>query len=409
MLLDLFFQNLCVLRRYPSEYFAGRIGIITPYKCQLSILRSRFSSVFGSSIIDDMEFNTVDGFQGREVDILILSTVRAAEQNTVAPGITSSNIGFVADVRRMNVALTRAKLSLWIMGNTRTLQTNKSWAALIKDAKERNLVKTVKRPYRFMFKATLHKSCAAENFDNCLKQPKSIEKVEDGRRHVNQHERSSKGNTKGRTNNISHGNKGRDNEVESNSSATRDEFGMKRRNARDELDFPVKNSSSVAVASVDNKTSEDRKTVIAGKHVTHGESKGEESSHVDKRKRKSENSKRTMGQPEHGTGDMISKSQVLKRLKIISGNDVTQRGEEVSTPSALTSPKERDSNDRDPNKVGSSNLIEKRKKQREDVDAILYSALISSKKSVTSKRHSSSSSMPSVGVRPPKPPKTRRE
>ncbi|EXC33624.1 hypothetical protein L484_013821 [Morus notabilis] len=398
-----FFKN-----RYPSEYFAGRIGIITPYKCQLSILRSRFSSVFGSSIIDDMEFNTVDGFQGREVDILILSTVRAAEQNTVAPGITSSNIGFVADARRMNVALTRAKLSLWIMGNTRTLQMNKNWAALIKDAKERNLVKTVKRPYRFMFKATLHKSCAAENFDNYLKQPKSIEKVEDARRHVNQHERSSKGNTKRRTNNISHGNKGRDNEVESNSSATRDEFGMKKRNARDELDFPVKNSSSVAVAGVDNKTSEDR-NVIAGKHVTHGESKGEESSHVDKRKRKSENSKRTMGQPEHGTGDTISNSQVLKRLKIISGNDVTQRGEEVSTPSALTSPKERDSNDRDPNKVGSSNLIEKRKKQREDVDAILYSALISSKKSETSKRHSSSSSMPSVGIRPPKPPKTRRD
>lgn len=98
--------------RHPSEFVGGRIGIITPYKCQLSLLRSRFSSAFGSSITSDMEFNTVDGFQGREVDILVLSTVRAAGPCSAASGINSSSIGFVADVRRMNVALTRAKLSL---------------------------------------------------------------------------------------------------------------------------------------------------------------------------------------------------------------------------------------------------------------------------------------------------------
>lgn len=84
-----------------------------------------------------MEFNTIDGFQGREVDILILSTVRS-----------SDSIGFVADIRRMNVALTRARLSLWILGNERTLQKNCDWAALLKDARKRNLVISVKRPYK---------------------------------------------------------------------------------------------------------------------------------------------------------------------------------------------------------------------------------------------------------------------
>lgn len=79
-----------------------------------------------------MEFNTVDGFQGREVDILLLSTVRAA--GAEEPRINSSNLGFVADVRRMNVSLTRAKLSLWILGNSRTLQTNQTWASLVEDA-----------------------------------------------------------------------------------------------------------------------------------------------------------------------------------------------------------------------------------------------------------------------------------
>nr|DAD46144.1 TPA_asm: hypothetical protein HUJ06_004374 [Nelumbo nucifera] len=138
-------------RRNPSEFVGGRVGIISPYKRQVSVLRSRFSSAFGPSITSDMEFNTVDGFQGREVDILLLSTVRASN-GCKEPGINSSSIGFIADVRRMNVALTRAKFSLWIFGNARTLQTNRNWAALVKNAKERNLLVSIERPYEFVFK-----------------------------------------------------------------------------------------------------------------------------------------------------------------------------------------------------------------------------------------------------------------
>uniref|UniRef100_A0A803KQM3 Uncharacterized protein n=1 Tax=Chenopodium quinoa TaxID=63459 RepID=A0A803KQM3_CHEQI len=135
-------------KRYSSEFIGERIGIITPYKSQLSLLRSRFSSVFGSSVSSEMEFNTIDGFQGREVDILILSTVRSSDTYSTASKMNSSSIGFVADIRRMNVALTRARLSLWILGNERTLKKNRDWAALMKDARERNLIISVKRPYK---------------------------------------------------------------------------------------------------------------------------------------------------------------------------------------------------------------------------------------------------------------------
>ncbi|KAL5978010.1 hypothetical protein ACLOJK_037033 [Asimina triloba] len=139
-------------KRYPAEFVGGRIGVITPYRNQLSLLRSRFTDAFGPGTTADMEFNTVDGFQGREVDILIFSTARASDRNSKASVINSSIIGFVADVRRMNVALTRAKLSLWIVGNARTLRTDHNWAALLNNAKERDLVISVSRPYQSIFK-----------------------------------------------------------------------------------------------------------------------------------------------------------------------------------------------------------------------------------------------------------------
>ncbi|KAL3632175.1 hypothetical protein CASFOL_025159 [Castilleja foliolosa] len=141
-------------KSYPSEFSGGRIGVITPYKRQLSLLRSRFSSAFGSAVAADMEFNTVDGFQGREVDILLLSTVRASGSSSeTSSRVSSSSLGFVADVRRMNVALTRAKLSLWIFGNARTLQANRSWAALVDDAKQRNLIISGRKPYSSVCKS----------------------------------------------------------------------------------------------------------------------------------------------------------------------------------------------------------------------------------------------------------------
>ncbi|MCO5611009.1 hypothetical protein L7F22_065257 [Adiantum nelumboides] len=132
---------------FPDDISPGKVGIITPYQQQLSLLRERFRRVLGQNIAQGIEFNTVDGFQGREVDILIFSTVRATSRN----GQSSSRIGFVADVRRMNVALTRARFSLWIVCNAATLQASPPWAALLQNAKERQLLHQAKSPYGNFF------------------------------------------------------------------------------------------------------------------------------------------------------------------------------------------------------------------------------------------------------------------
>ena len=46
--------------------FNGKIGVVTPYKEQLGTLKSKFRHQYGNSILDTIDFNTVDGFQGRE-------------------------------------------------------------------------------------------------------------------------------------------------------------------------------------------------------------------------------------------------------------------------------------------------------------------------------------------------------
>ncbi|KAJ0123384.1 tRNA-splicing endonuclease [Diaporthe amygdali] len=107
----------------------GKVGIITPYKAQLFALRDRFANRFGEGIFDEVEFNTTDAFQGRECEIIIFSCVRASP---------TGGIGFMTDIRRMNVGLTRAKSSLWILGDSRALKQGEFWAKLINDAKERD-------------------------------------------------------------------------------------------------------------------------------------------------------------------------------------------------------------------------------------------------------------------------------
>ena len=82
---------------------------------------------------------TIDGFQGQEKDIIILSTVRS--------GTNQTSIGFVQDQRRMNVALTRAKSSLFIFGNGPTLaRSDATWKGIVQDAKERNFYIPVSTP-----------------------------------------------------------------------------------------------------------------------------------------------------------------------------------------------------------------------------------------------------------------------
>jgi len=109
--------------------FVGKIGVITPYKGQLREMKIQFAARYGDDILKKIDFNTTDAFQGRESEIIIFSCVRASNKG----------IGFLADIRRMNVGLTRAKSSLWVLGNSQALMQGQFWRSLINDAKGRNV------------------------------------------------------------------------------------------------------------------------------------------------------------------------------------------------------------------------------------------------------------------------------
>lgn len=89
--------------------------MITPYQSQ----KRRIDNSLCNS---EIKVNTVDSFQGQEKDVIIVSTVRANP---------SGLIGFLNDDRRTNVAITRSKHLLIIIGHLKTLSTSKSWCAYI--------------------------------------------------------------------------------------------------------------------------------------------------------------------------------------------------------------------------------------------------------------------------------------
>jgi senataxin len=120
-------------REYPDVNLDYRIGVISMYRAQLTKLRNEFASRWGRDILSRIDFNTVDGFQGQEKDIIILSCVRA--------GPNVSTIGFLSDARRVNVAITRSRCSLFILGNAPTLKrSNQLWEKIVGDASTRGFL-----------------------------------------------------------------------------------------------------------------------------------------------------------------------------------------------------------------------------------------------------------------------------
>jgi superfamily I DNA and/or RNA helicase len=112
-------EGAFVLRKVRELQTAGLsprdIAVIAPYAAQVRWLREQWDA-------DDLEIDTVDGFQGREKEAVVISCVRSN---------SNGEIGFLADTRRMNVALTRARRKLIVVGDSATLGGHAFYAELL--------------------------------------------------------------------------------------------------------------------------------------------------------------------------------------------------------------------------------------------------------------------------------------
>lgn len=91
------------------------IGIITPYSAQVKELKKSLWKPYEGKFHRNCEIKTVDGFQGREKDLILFSCVRTEQ------------IGFLNDYRRLNVAITRARKGLLVIGNSALLKNDPVW------------------------------------------------------------------------------------------------------------------------------------------------------------------------------------------------------------------------------------------------------------------------------------------
>lgn len=141
-----------LITRYPN--MNHHIGIIVPYRAQRRYLQQLFRSQFGKQGMkgcQDLEIATVDGFQGREKDIIIFSCVRASMVRSSSQNNSASNevtmtgnysIGFLKEWQRLNVAITRARYALWIVGHQQTLMKDGEWKALLQYAEANDAIRT---------------------------------------------------------------------------------------------------------------------------------------------------------------------------------------------------------------------------------------------------------------------------
>eukprot|EP00927_Polykrikos_kofoidii_P023813 TRINITY_DN21802_c0_g1_i1.p1 TRINITY_DN21802_c0_g1~~TRINITY_DN21802_c0_g1_i1.p1 ORF type:complete len:1095 (+),score=196.52 TRINITY_DN21802_c0_g1_i1:90-3374(+) len=98
------------------------IGVVSPYAAQVRALRravkQRFSEQMSDANLTELEIASVDAFQGREKELIVFSAVRSN---------SCGKVGFLADWRRLNVALTRARRGLLVVGNSETLANDQTW------------------------------------------------------------------------------------------------------------------------------------------------------------------------------------------------------------------------------------------------------------------------------------------
>jgi superfamily I DNA and/or RNA helicase len=100
---ELAMKMYSMLKEQTLQFFS--CALISPYRAQIEWLERVFKD-------EEVTINTVDSFQGQEADVVIISLVRSNDEN---------EIGFLKDYRRMNVALTRARKKLIVIGDSATI------------------------------------------------------------------------------------------------------------------------------------------------------------------------------------------------------------------------------------------------------------------------------------------------
>ena len=117
--LELYFQKIGKQRILDESI---DVGIISPYRAQVQLLRKMIKArEFFRPYRHLISVNTVDGFQGQERDVVLISLVRSNE---------GGDIGFLRDLRRMNVAITRARMKLIILGSGQTMTSHPFYGRL---------------------------------------------------------------------------------------------------------------------------------------------------------------------------------------------------------------------------------------------------------------------------------------
>lgn len=119
---------------FGTENWTFTFGIITPYSAQVERLQKlREASEILAPIQSLINVNTVDAFQGQERDVIAISLVRSNEKGEV---------GFLGDIRRINVAMTRAKMKLIMVGDSATLGTHSFYLELLDYVQQKGFYKS---------------------------------------------------------------------------------------------------------------------------------------------------------------------------------------------------------------------------------------------------------------------------
>ena len=120
-------EEFYILREHLYQYLdifpyeKPSIGIISPYREQVVTMEKEIEE---DPILKDLDItvSTIDGFQGQERDVIYISLVRSNEKK---------DIGFLSDYRRMNVAMTRARMKLIVIGDSATIGENKFYKTFL--------------------------------------------------------------------------------------------------------------------------------------------------------------------------------------------------------------------------------------------------------------------------------------